>query len=82
MWIWHKDYSTTKNKPVRWYYVHIHKIKEFNINEVFKFSDNAIFYDTEGNEYKIYEDAETGTKYIFNEIISDELLKKTFVLTK
>lgn len=56
--------------------------KEFNINEVFKFSDNAIFYDTEGNEYKIYEDTETGTKYIFNEIISDELLKKTFVLTK
>lgn len=56
--------------------------KEFNISEVFKFSDNTIFYDTEGNEYKIYEDDETGTKYIFNEIISDELLKKTFVLTK
>ena len=56
--------------------------KEFNISEVFKFSDNTIFYDTEGNEYKIYEDDETGTKYIFNETISDELLKKTFVLTK
>lgn len=56
--------------------------REFNISEVLEFDDNTKFYDAEGKEYRIYEDDETGIKYIFDEIISDKLINKTFYLKK